>query len=89
MIEFGNSDSMSWNGTYEEVRFDVIRDGQSIQCRVSRQALEDHCGNPKDAGACLDAANAHFNAITDKVGHKIAIGAFELDGSVLLSTSDW
>jgi hypothetical protein len=72
-----------------EARFAVRVDGQRVLCRVSWEAITDHLGDPLTESECLGAVQAHFDEITDKVGHKIATGRFEPDGSVLLRTGDW
>ena len=60
-----------------------------VKCRVSQECIEDNMGDPRTPEACLDAAKAHFDAITDKVGFLIAAGRFEEDGSIVLRSADW
>ena len=88
MIDYGDNKDWSWVGGLEEIHFTVREDGKNILCRVSREFLEDHCGNPSDPVACLDAAKGLFDPITDKIGRLISGRRFEPDGSVLLRTSD-
>ena len=89
MIEFCSAENMYWDFTHEETRLRVLKDGNSILCRTSREAIEDHYDSPPSAEACLDAAKQYFEEITDEFGRLIAVGRFEEDGSVLLRSSDW
>ncbi len=89
MIEFYSAENMGWDSTHEETRLKVLKDGNSILCRISREAIEDHYDSPQSAEACLDAAKQHFEEITDGFGRLIAAGRFEEDSSVLLRSSDW
>lgn len=89
MIEYGTNETWRWDGEFEEVRFHVSADGNPILCRLSREFIEDHCGNPSTPKACLDAAKERFDEITDIIGHWVANSRFEKDGSVLLRTGDW
>ena len=89
MIEFYSAENMYWDLTHEETRLRVLKDGNSILCRISRETIEEHYDSPQSAEACLDAAKRHFEEITDEFGHLIAAGRFEEDSSVLLRSSDW
>ena len=89
MIEFYSAQNMYWDSTHEETRLKVLKDGNSILCRISREAIEDHYDSPQSAEACLDAAKQYFEEITDEFGRLIAAGRFEEDGSVLLRSRDW
>ncbi len=89
MIEFGTNETWRWDVRTQEVRFQVLQDGKPIRCRVTRECVADHCGNPNGEDACFTAAKEHFDAITDQFYHYIGFGRFESDGSVLLRTADW
>ena len=89
MPHYGTNESWMWHGPTQEVRFQVFHDSKPILCRVTRECIADHCGNPAGEDACFMAAKEHFDAITDQVGFYIAHGRFEADGSVLLRTVDW
>lgn len=90
MIAYGKSDDMWWDGSFMECRFRVyLDDRNSILCRISREAISDHFGNPETEQACFDVAKENFDEITDKVGEMLALERFESDGSILLRTSDF
>ncbi len=89
MIEFYSAENMYWDLTHEETRLRVLKDGNSILCRISRETIEEHYDSPQSAEACLDAAKRHFEEITDEFSRLIAAGRFEEDSSVLLRSSDW
>ena len=91
MIHYGTNETWAWHLDTEEVRFTVWDDvsNREIECRVTREYIEDHCGNPSDPDACFTAAKEDFDAITDQVGPYIRAGRFEPDGSILLRTADW
>ena len=89
MIEFEDCAGCKWVGGLDVIEFTADLDGQTIVCRVSRQCLEDHCGNPKTAGECVGAAKKNFEAITDRVQFLIERARFEPDDSILLRSSDW
>lgn len=88
---YGTAADFVWDLDHAEVRFKVRQEGNHppIQCRVTREAIEDHCGNPGSVNACLDAAKEKFDLITDKVQRRIANGAFELDRSILITSQTW
>ena len=88
-IEYGTNEKWRWDGEFDEVRFHVRVGGNPVLCRVSRECIEDHCGNPSTPETCLDAAKVYFDRITDIIGDRIARGHFEVDGSVLLRSRDW
>ncbi len=91
MIHYGTNETWRWHPAIEEARFTVLDDDRNreIECRVTRECIEDHCGNPSGPDACFTAAKEHFDAITDQVGYYIGLGRFEPDGSILLRTNDW
>jgi hypothetical protein len=84
MIRFGAPDDMRWVEVVLEVRITVFDGQRDVVCRVSHGWLSENCGDPAPGAEALAAAQAHFAAITDLVSLKIAVGAFEADGSVLL-----
>ena len=88
-INYGSNEDWRWDLDTEEVRFVVYDDGTEILCRVTRECLEDHCGNPQDEDTCLTAAKENFDRITDQIGFYVKFGRFDPDGSVLLRTRDW
>ncbi len=91
MIRYGTNETWAWHPDTEEVRFTVWDDvsNKEIECRVTRECIEDHCGNPSGPDACFTAAKEHFDPITDQVGYYIGLGRFEPDGSILLRTAHW
>ena len=89
MIEFGDNLNWKWVGGLDVIEFAIDVDGAPVICRVSRECLEDHCGDPKTAGEFLDAAKRNFEAITDRVQRLIEGGRTEPDGSILLRSADW
>ena len=91
MLSFGTNEDWLWDGSRDVFQFNVTihETGQQIICRVTEECITDHCGNPTTDEACLDAAKEHFNQVTDLVGHLIAIGRFEPDGTILVRSSDW
>ncbi len=89
MINYGTNESWLLHAPTGELRFQVSEDDKQILCRVTRECIADHCGNPIGEDACFTAAKEHFEAITDQVDRYIAHGRFESDGSVLLRTADW
>ena len=88
-IHFGGREHCHWDDDNHEVRFTAGRGGQSILCRITRECLESHCGNPQTAQECLDAAKDHFDAITHQFSLRIGTGMVEPDASVLLRSTDW
>ena len=89
MIEFGDNTNWKWVGESDVIEFIIGLGGAPVTCRVSRECLEDHCGDPKTAGEFLDAAKVNFEAITDRVQGLIEGARFEPDGSILLRSADW
>ena len=88
MFEFGTNEDLAWDGTRDVVQFTIIRDGQQIICRVSKECITDHFGDPSTDGACFNAAKERFDPITDLAAHLITIGRFEPDGTILIRSSD-
>ncbi len=89
MIKFGTNESWMWHVPTGELRFQVSQDDKQILCRVTRECITDHCGNPIGEDACFTAAKEHFEVITDQTARCIAVGHVEPDGSILLRSADW
>ncbi len=89
MIEFGDNLNWRWVGELEAVEFTIHVNKQPVVCRVSRECLEDHCGNPTTPGEYLEVAKMNFGAITDRIAGLIADERFEPDDSILLRSADW
>ena len=89
MIEFGDNLNWKWVGELDVAEFTIHVDGALVICRVSRECLEDHCGDPKTAGEFLDAAKRNFGPITDRLPDLIAVRRYESDGSILIRSADW
>lgn len=88
-LDYLTNEHWRWNGYRETVEFSVFANFKKVDCRVSRECIEDNLGNPQTPEACFDVAKASFDSITDKIGELIHTGRFEDDGSVLLRSSDW
>ena len=88
-IDYGTNETWAWNGSTLAVEFWIYVGGKPVKCRVSKECIRDHLGNPETAEGCLDTAKARFDSITDKVGFLIAAGRFEEDGSIVLHSADW
>lgn len=86
MVEYGSASQMRWVGSHEEIQHKIVVDGREVLCRATREYLEDRYGSLKDHSACLDAAQLHFDEITDAWGLLLVAGRFEPDGSILLRT---
>ncbi len=89
MIEFGDNLNWRWVGELEAVELTIHVNKQPVVCRVSRECLEDHCGNPTTPGEYLEVAKMNFGAITDRIAGLIADERFEPDDSILLRSADW
>ena len=88
-IEFGDNLYWKWVGGLDVIEFTIDVDGLPVICRVSRECLEDHCGNPTTPGECLDVAKMNYDAITDRIAGLIADERFEPDDGIMLRSSDW
>jgi hypothetical protein len=86
MIRFGAPDDMRWVAALVEVRTSAFDGRADLVCRVSQGWLAENCGDPAPGAGSLAAARAHHAEITDLLSLKIASGALEPDGSVLLRT---
>ena len=87
MIEFGTNEN--WRYQSDWVEFTVKNETQTIRCKVSREAIEDHYGDCDTDEERLNKAKEHFDEITDEIGHIILAGRFEDDGTILLRSKDW
>jgi len=84
MIRFGAPGDMRWVAALGEVRTTAFDGRSDLVCRVSQDWLAENCGAPAPGAGALAAAHAYYAEITDALSLKIASGAFEADGSVLL-----
>ncbi len=57
-------------------------------CRVSKECIDDHWGDPKTAGEFPDAAKIHSVAIENKVRSLIQSRRYEPDGSILVRSAE-
>jgi hypothetical protein len=73
----------------EAVEFVVHEYGRPVVCRVSRECIDDHMGNPRGVAARLAAAKAYFNEITDCVGDLIGRRRYESDRTILVRSADY
>ena len=89
MIDIGDNTGWIWIGGTDVIQFTIEVDGDPVICRVSRECLEDHCGDPKVPGEFLHAAKKNTEAITDIVLRLIPSGRYEPDGSILVRSTDW
>ena len=72
------------------IGFAVMADDTSVTCFISQEALSDHFGAiAADAASLIGAFHARAARIRSAAKCKIADGAFEPDGSVLLRTVDF
>ncbi len=88
-IKFRDNTGWVWIIGADVAQFRVEVGGSPVTCRVSRECLEDHCGDPKSPGEFLDAAKKNTEAITDVVQLLIQSGRYEPDGSILVRSTDW
>lgn len=86
VIKFAPSDDWTWRGT--EVQFFVTVGGRDILCRVTLEFIKDRLENVAGANAWFDAAKRHSNKIEDVIGRKLATGALQPDGSLLITNTD-
>ncbi len=71
-----------------EVRF-RLEDKVHTLCRVTREAIDDHCGSPRSKNHRIEAAQKNLSQIMTLVEWKISTRAFEPDGTVLVRSKDW
>ncbi len=88
-IKFRDNTGWVWISGPDVAQFRVEVGGSPVTCRVSRECLEDHCGNPTTPGEYLEVAKMNFGAITDRIAGLIADERFEPDDSILLRSADW
>jgi Protein of unknown function (DUF1488) len=71
------------------VNFTAHDSGKFVRCRVSCEALEDHCGLKSDQRAdARKAFDYNLTRIQQVAARKYSAGQLEPDGSVLVRTSD-
>lgn len=88
-MKFGSSRDLIIDSTRGEVCLAVWDGGESIRCRVSRDALEALVSREGSQPAdLLRIAHNYFDLLTEKWAQRIQLGLCELDGSVLLRRSD-
>jgi hypothetical protein len=72
------------------VGFAAMADGECIACFVSQEALRDHFGgNEMDRASLIEVLHAKQSRIRSTVRGKIADGALEPDGSLVLRSADF
>jgi hypothetical protein len=72
------------------IGFTAIADDASIACFISQEVLRDDFGaSGIDGASLMEAFHAKHSRIRSTVEDKIADGAFEPDGSVLLQAADF
>jgi hypothetical protein len=74
-----------WNADRDIVKFHAMDGSKRILCAISRSALEDHFENGKTP---LDTFRSNRSKIEAIAGNLILRGRFEVDGSILIKTSD-
>ncbi len=80
------SDDFSRGG----IGFTALADDQRIACFVSRETLREHFGGSgSDAPTLVEVFHAKQSRIRTTVCGKIADGALEPDGSLLLRSADF
>ena len=89
MIQFAQPIDWIYHGGTESVVFTILNDGSPVQCRVSRECIQDNMGNPGAGEECLDAARKHVDKIENIIGVLVAAHRFEDDGSIVVRSSDW
>ena len=87
MIDYGDATTWILDVHTMEVRFTARHDGNDVQCRVARRAIDDGFGKTASDSERLSLAQVNFDRITDAVGERIVRHRFEPDGTVLLR--DW
>ncbi len=88
-MKFGSSRDLFEAGSLEEVRLEVQDGGETIVCRISREALEALVSRVvSKPGELLDIAYHYYELLTDKWARRIELGICELDGTVLLRRGD-
>jgi hypothetical protein len=71
------------------VNFTALDGGKFVRCRVSREALQEHCGlRSNERADARRAFDYNLTRIQQVAARKYANGRLERDGSVLVQTSD-
>ena len=86
---FSSPGNWRWNRHRDQIHLGAWLNSSLVICRISREAIEDHCVDTPTPSACLEAAKRRVEDITKRLGDLIDQGRFEMDGSVLLRSADW
>ncbi len=89
MFDPGPASSMWLDADSMEIRFSARHDERQVLCRITREAIDDHCGTQKSDRARLEVARNHFGTIVKLLERKAAAGRTEADGSLLIRSKDW
>lgn len=88
-MKFGSSRDLVIDSARDEVCLAVWDGGESIHCRVSRDALEGLVSREGSQPAdLLRIAHNYFDLLTEEWAQRIELGLGELDGSILLRRDD-
>ncbi|MEX1080753.1 MAG: hypothetical protein WD382_09530 [Halofilum sp. (in: g-proteobacteria)] len=88
-MKFGSTRDLVEAGELAEVRLKVQDGGETIVCRISREALEALVSRVvSEPGDLRDIAYHYYEFLTDRWARRIQLGICELDGTVLLRRSD-
>lgn len=77
----------TWDGKLEAVNFLAQRDGRTIVCSITREALERQFG-PGAAIWPLECFSKNRPQIESMAARLISAGRYEADGSVVICQSD-
>jgi hypothetical protein len=89
MFDYGTGDNLYWDNVHGEVRFTASNSRRTLLCRVSSDALAEHCDGLRDPDAYVTAAKLKFRHICHRISDKLSLGLTEPDGSVLVRDKDW
>jgi hypothetical protein len=78
----------AWDEAAEAVRFPVKLVDRTRICRIVLDALAEVAGATVSPADALDRFRAHRALIEDKVRHKIRLGQYQPDGSILIRPGD-
>lgn len=91
-MDFGTLTDLREDGMTDTVRLDVSREGGTVTCRVSREALEDleaaDAAIGQERGELLDLAEKHYDRLITAWMERIEFGPYEDNGSILLRSGD-
>jgi hypothetical protein len=88
MLQFRTPDRVYWDTDHLGVTFVVYDGNRAIRCHASRAAIDDHL-DYSTPGTILDRARAQIDALATQARSKIMARAFEVDGSIRITTADW